>query len=758
MVKFDYNTKNECESNIQKRKNKKYEHLEMLFPIVGDKYQVSELLLERNNLITKKLKLVKVRNKSDDMIKYNNELLKLPFYKSIDNISVNNTFKYLFEKMFMGIYVKIVNNEVKLYVPFANMDFKNDWSNKIEFENNSNSVRNYQSAKLSNNKNSNLYNRTGYINYNIDEWTTNNCLIGNIINPKTKKSDVGDNVRYTIFKYILDLVCKKHKVSDIEFFINRRDNPMIRRNLTEPYFTIFDDINHPLVSHKYKKYAPILSTCGSSLFADFMIPCEDDINLASQKFFINPCNNTYIDSTNSIIWNKRISTAIFRGTASGCGVTIGSNQRLMLAHVSHAWESNDNYNENNTIDNTKYLDFGLTHWNSREKKPFKSKMTYIKPKNLKFQLSNKMDRTDQLNYKYHVYVDGHVAAYRMCWLLASGSVILKVGSLYDYKLWYFPLLKEWIHYVPVSANLTDLAERIKWCKQNDAKCKKISSNALKFYNKYLTMDGIVSYTSILLNMISGNQSNNILREIELWEHVLFKGLLVNDLDNHRHRHKCGIIISYRQNVEQNRERQLQKIIPYLENKLNNSWFKYNIYIIEQSDDDRKFNRGKLLNTGYDIARKDKCKYFIFHDVDLLSDDIVMKYYQVYPKNPIHIASVWKEKYTYENFIGGIMSMNSDDFKKINGFPNNYWGWGGEDDEMLKRIKAVKLIIDKPIEGEIHEIEHGWNESNGINKNNKNRLKKEHADTWSKNGLNDLKYKVISKNKISVKTSKFTVKL
>ena len=58
--------------------------------------------------------------------------------------------------------------------------------------------------------------------------------------------------------------------------------------------------------------------------------------------------------------------------------------------------------------------------------------------------------------------------------------------------------------------------------------------------------------------------------------------------------------------------------------------------MEQSDDGRKFNRGKLLNIGFDIARKNKCRpasntsttrtgngqisnhdVFIFHDVDLL---------------------------------------------------------------------------------------------------------------------------------------------
>ena len=48
------------------------------------------------------------------------------------------------------------------------------------------------------------------------------------------------------------------------------------------------------------------------------------------------------------------------------------------------------------------------------------------------------------------------------------------------------------------------------------------------------------------------------------------------------------------------------------------------------------------------------------------------------------------KYDYPNFVGGILSINKDDYKKINGFPNFFWGWGGEDDALNHRMKVENL--------------------------------------------------------------------
>jgi hypothetical protein len=180
--------------------------------------------------------------------------------------------------------------------------------------------------------------------------------------------------------------------------------------------------------------------------------------------------------------------------------------------------------------------------------------------------------------------------------------------------------------------------------------------------------------------------------------------------------KTAIIIPFRDTTPDNvRTKQLSTFIQYMTTffKENND---YKIFVIEQSTDNRKFNRGKLLNIGFKIAESEGFNLFLFHDVDLLPSKELYKWYTTKNANPVHVASVWK-RYNYEGYFGGVVSFPANLFKLINGFPNNLWGWGGEDDELGTRVREMGLHIVKPTSGSFRDLEN----KNGRIKTTKSKM-------------------------------------
>ena len=130
---------------------------------------------------------------------------------------------------------------------------------------------------------------------------------------------------------------------------------------------------------------------------------------------------------------------------------------------------------------------------------------------------------------------------------------------------------------------------------------------------------------------------------------------------------------------------------------------YEIFIVEQSDD-KPFNRGKLLNVGYKFACDNGCDYFVFHDVDMLPEDVDYSY----SDKPLHLATHLQEhdyETTFFDYFGGVTMFNKEDFETINGFSNEYWGWGFEDDDLLVRCLESDLELDTQtlVVGEANEI-------------------------------------------------------
>ena len=156
--------------------------------------------------------------------------------------------------------------------------------------------------------------------------------------------------------------------------------------------------------------------------------------------------------------------------------------------------------------------------------------------------------------------------------------------------------------------------------------------------------------------------------------------------------------------------------------------------------------GRVLRSAECLAKK----YDIIatHDVDMLPDNYLLQYYLHIPKHPLHIAHPGSSvKYSYDKYIGGINVYSAKQYKKLNGFPNTFWGWGGEDDALYERITANNMLIVRPNKGKIKELEHKSFHKQKEYTNTKKWENRVHdVKHWKKNGLSNLEYNVTSVKK------------
>ena len=109
-----------------------------------------------------------------------------------------------------------------------------------------------------------------------------------------------------------------------------------------------------------------------------------------------------------------------------------------------------------------------------------------------------MEQKEQLKYKYILSIDGWTNQWNgIAWRLYSGSVLLKTKSVWEQ--WFYKDLKEWVHYVPVKNDFSDLNEQIEWCINNDDKCKEIAENARKFAIHTYDWNNVKNYTINIFN-------------------------------------------------------------------------------------------------------------------------------------------------------------------------------------------------------------------------------------------------------------------
>ncbi|CAG9853708.1 unnamed protein product [Phyllotreta striolata] len=259
----------------------------------------------------------------------------------------------------------------------------------------------------------------------------------------------GKHVGFNMFvDNILLSLTRKTILPDIEFFSNLGDWPLSARNLNEKY--------------------PIFSWCGSTDSYDIILPTYDITESTLENMGRVSLDILSVQGNSNIEWENRIPRLFWRGRDS-------NKYRLELIKIAR---------NNPDLFNASLTNF---FFYKDEEEIYGPKAEYVSF--FKF-----------FDYKYQLGIDGTVAAYRMPYLLAGGSVLFKPAS--KYYEYFYKDLKPYVHYIPVKEDISDIVEKIKWAIDHDEEAKAIAENSRRFINEHLLPKNIFCYHMHMFNEFS----------------------------------------------------------------------------------------------------------------------------------------------------------------------------------------------------------------------------------------------------------------
>ena len=244
--------------------------------------------------------------------------------------------------------------------------------------------------------------------------------------------------------------------------------------------------------------------------------------------------------------------------------------------------------------------------------------------------------------------------------------------------------------------------------------------------------------------------------------------------------RLSIIVPYR-----DRAAHLQAFVPHIlkyfaRDKVDHR-IRYALTFVEQGND-LPFNTGLLKNIGFLLT--EDFDYHCFHDIDFLP--IWADYsFPTCPSRllwhgaqhrPVAPGSTTVMYVSPEVNFGGVVLFTREDFRRVNGYSNEYWGWGAEDDDLRGRCLVEGLRIehrDGTFEP-IHHVSRGFDEAGKdtaesvkhqallIRKREQQRLSAAHR----KDGLGSAAYEVVDESFLGLKDKpknllsarKFTVRI
>lgn len=160
-------------------------------------------------------------------------------------------------------------------------------------------------------------------------------------------------------------------------------------------------------------------------------------------------------------WSERLQLAFWRGSTTGSkeiGLdNLRLNRRYQLARLSRAWPDLLDARINRVVQ-------------CRDAQAQEHVEHHLHQEGL---LSATVNPLHAALHAWQIDIDGNVNSWGLLWKLLSGSCILRVQS--PRQQWYHRRLQPWIHVVPVNADLSNLGERLKWCRNHLHDCAAIAA-------------------------------------------------------------------------------------------------------------------------------------------------------------------------------------------------------------------------------------------------------------------------------------------
>lgn len=211
--------------------------------------------------------------------------------------------------------------------------------------------------------------------------------------------------------------------------------------------------------------------------------------------------------------------------------------------------------------------------------------------------------------------------------------------------------------------------------------------------------------------------------------------------------RLTVVIPFR-----DREQHLAELLPVLKAQLEAQQLQHRIVVVEQPPGEL-FNRGRLINIGVHFTA-DSSDYYCLHDVDAIP--LTANY--TCPSQPLRLVNRIKldgsaDEVGQHNdyYFSGAVSIRKEQVFAVNGFSNEYWGWGKEDDDFFFRLLLAGHLCYFDTQGSFHDLpnpKHQQVRRNGLvtpahvrrNRRQRSRLLRGLVDP-ADDGLNTLRYEI-----------------